>query len=281
MSNDRRGKRLPISPARRFVLELMHHAKQVPSLPLARDTDVSTLIEARRRADVSWTAVFMKAYGLVARMIPELRRTYVRWPWPHYYEHPVSECALLVEREFEGENVILASKVRGPENGSLRSIDEAIRRYRNKPVLEVSAYRQILRLGRMPGFLRRFLMWQTLNTSGYAKSKRLGTFAISSLGNLGVEQMHPLCPLTTYLTFGPIADSGIVNVKIVYDHRVMDGRTVGRALVELEQVLQTQLRSELEGMAPPSPKRSASVASSAAWAAGDGIDLVESASFPD
>src|SRR4051794_667588 len=103
MAQDRRGRRLPISPARNFVLELMHHAMQVPSLPLARDTGVSDLIEPRRRAGVSWTAVFMKAYALVGRFVPELRRSYVRWPWPHFYEHPISECALLVERDYEDE----------------------------------------------------------------------------------------------------------------------------------------------------------------------------------
>ncbi|MFO0863905.1 MAG: 2-oxo acid dehydrogenase subunit E2 [Gemmataceae bacterium] len=231
------------------MLELMHHAMKVPSLPLARDTDVSALLEVRRKAGVSWTSVFMKAYGIVGRSMPELRRSYVRWPWPHFYEHPNSECALLIERDYEGESVVLGSKIRGPENGTLRVIDEAIDRYRNKPVEEVTSFRQILRLGRLPGFLRRFVMWQTLNTSGYQKSKRLGTFAISSLGNFGVEQMHPLCPLTTYLTFGPISERGIVNVKIIYDHRVMDGRTVARVLIELERTLQTTLLAELENLA--------------------------------
>ena len=69
----------------------------------------------------------------------------------------------------------------------------------------------------------------TLNLSGFKRAKRLGTFTISSLGNLGVEQHHPISPLTTYLTFGPISASGEVNVKIIYDHRVMDGRTVAVA----------------------------------------------------
>ncbi|MBX9678973.1 MAG: 2-oxo acid dehydrogenase subunit E2 [Gemmataceae bacterium] len=248
MSEDRRGRRLRISPARNFVLELMHHAMKVPSLPLARDTDVRSLVELRRKAGVSWTAVFSKAYSIVGQAIPELRRSFVRWPWPHFYEHPISECALLIERELDGESVVLGSKIRDPRNGSLRGIDDAIQRYRDKPVGEVSSFRQILRLGRLPAFLRRFLMWQTLNTSGYAKAKRLGTFAVSSLGNLGVEQMHPLCPLTTYLTFGPIREQGIVNVKIIYDHRVMDGRTVARTLIELERVLQADLRAELERM---------------------------------
>lgn len=267
MSEDRRGKWLRVSPARKFVLELMRHAMKVPSLPLARDADVGALVALRKEAGVSWTSVFMKAYGIVGRTIPELRRAYIPWPWPHFYEHPISECALLIEREHEGEQVVLGAKIRGPENGTLAAIDEALRRYRDKPVLEVTAFRQILRFGRMPAFLRRFLFWQTVNVSGYAKSKRLGTFAISSLGNMGVEQMHPLCPLTTYLTFGPISPDGIVNVKVIYDHRVMDGRTVARTLIELEKTLQTAIRDELEAMVRANAGAAESVSSGPAGTA--------------
>src|SRR5262249_12829799 len=109
-------------------------------------------------------------------------------------------------------------------------------------------FRQWLRLGRMPGFLRSILFWIGLNGSGFRRAKRFGTFAISSLGNLGIEQYHPISPLTTYLTFGPIAPTGDVTVKIIYDHRVMDGRCVARCLNDLEEVLNTHMLEELKKM---------------------------------
>ena len=96
--------------------------------------------------------------------------------------------------------------------------------------------------------MRRLLFWTTLHLSGFKRAKRLGTFTVSSLGSLGVEQMHPLTPLTTYFTFGPIGPTGDVTAKIVYDHRVMDGRTVARCLHELEQVLHSELLPELQAL---------------------------------
>jgi hypothetical protein len=51
--------------------------------------------------------------------------------------------------------------------------------------------------------------------------------------------------LTTTLTFGPIDDWGKVTVKIIYDHRVLDGAYVARRLVDLEETLNGVILDEL------------------------------------
>src|SRR5262249_26297251 len=165
----------------------------------------------------------------------ELRRAYIRYPWPRLYEHPISECGLLLERDQDGESIVLGAKLRAPEVQSLAALDAHMTRMREAPLHTISDFRQWLRVSRMPGLLRRFAFWHALYFSGRKRAKHFGTFAISSLGSLGVEQHHPIAPLTTYLTFGPISPAGEVNVKIIYDHRVMDGRCVARALNALQE----------------------------------------------
>lgn len=228
-------------------MEIMHHAQRVPSLPLSKTIDIAPLMLARNTPpqSTSWTAIFMKAYGLVSERFPELRRCWIRWPYPHFYEHPVSQCVVLVEREWEGEPIVLGARVMAPERMSLVTIDEHLRHFRETPVWEVSCFRQLLRLGKMPACVRRFAFWQTLYLSGYKRCKRFGTFSISSLGSLGVEQHHPLTPLTSYFTFGPISPMGQVTVKIIYDHRVLDGRTAAHCLNELQNVLANEIVTEL------------------------------------
>jgi hypothetical protein len=54
--------------------------------------------------------------------------------------------------------------------------------------------------------------------------------------------------LTTTLNYGVIGDGSQVPVRIIYDHRVMDGPTVARALVALEQVLTTAIQAEVESL---------------------------------
>jgi len=182
----------------------------------------------------------------VAQRLPGLRQAYMPLPFPHIYQHPHSVCALVVEREWQGEPVLVAGRVREPEALSLKEIGERIRALRETPVQEVAEFRQVLRLGRMPRIIRRLALSYALYLGGgFRRAKRLGTFMVSSYGTLGAEQLHPLTPLTTLLTFGPISAEGEVNVKMVYDHRILDGRYIARGLAELEQVLNHELAHEL------------------------------------
>ena len=75
----------------------------------------------------------------------------------------------------------------------------------------------------------------------------MGTFGLSVYSSHGAESLHPLSPLTTTLNYGVIREDGTVPVRIVYDHRVMDGATVARALALLEQTLNQDIRAELVG----------------------------------
>ncbi len=241
----------PISPGRRFVADMLHFAKQVPSIPVARTMHLAQVARARAvcRERPSWTAVFMKAYGVICRRHAPLRQALIPWPWDHLYEHPLSVCSIVIEREHEGEKLLLATQVRGPEGKSLAGIDEYLQRSKETPIEEVGYYRRALLMSRLPKWVRRFQWWHTLNLSGYKRAKRLGTFGLSSYGRLGAEQIHPLGPLTTLLTFGPISAEGEVVVKIVYDHRVLDGAEVARYLSEMEQILHGEILEELTATA--------------------------------
>ena len=100
-------------------------------------------------------------------------------------------------------------------------------------------------MSRVPTTIRRFLWWATLNVSGVKRSKRFGTFGLTSYGSLGAESLHPISPLTTTVTFGPIDPFGAVCVKIIYDHRVLDGAYVARRLLDLEAALKGPVLDEL------------------------------------
>jgi hypothetical protein len=65
---------------------------------------------------------------------------------------------------------------------------------------------------------------------------------------LGAESLHPLSPLTTTLNYGVIGPDGRVAVRIVYDHRAMDGATVARALGMLADVLNSEIPRELAAL---------------------------------
>ena len=67
----------------------------------------------------AWSAIFAKAYALVADEIAILRRAYVKLPTPHLYEYPLSKLSMVVEREYQGEMVVLTTLIRNPATGEM------------------------------------------------------------------------------------------------------------------------------------------------------------------
>jgi hypothetical protein len=243
-----KGRSLPLAGPRRFISDLVHFARRIPSAPVSRVFDIAALLEprARHQARPSWSCVFMKAYAMVGAEHAPLRRSLLEFPWARLYEHPWMNCALAIERTYQGEEGVFVGIFRAPEQQTLEQLQQAVSWYKNETLEKVGFYRMALRFSRAPAPIRRLLWWGALNVSGMKRCKRFGTFGLSSYGALGAEQIHPISPLTTTLTYGPIDPAtGRVVVKLIYDHRVLDGAYVARRLRDLEQVVNGPILDEL------------------------------------
>ncbi len=242
-----KGHSVPISGPRRFINDLIYFAHQVPSVPVSRVVDVRPLTAPRIAHPIrpSWAVLFMKAYALVAVDHPPLRRALLNFPWHRLYEHPQSNCALAMERSYQGEDGIFVGLFRAPEAQSLAQLQASLDFYKRQPLDQVGFFRQALRISRIPAPFRHFLWWSTLHLSGCKRAKRFGTFGLTSYGALGAESLHPISPLTTTLTFGPISPEGRVTVKLIYDHRVLDGAFVARRLADIQATLEGAILEEL------------------------------------
>jgi hypothetical protein len=241
------GRYLPLSLSRRFVCDLVHFARRVPTIPVQRRMQLAPVVAARQAANPKpgWCAIFTKAYAFVCAARPELRRAYLPFPWPRLYEHPLNIASVGIERQLEDEEAIFFTHVRTPEKQGLLQIDAHLRHCKEEPVRNLGLFRRILRVSRLPRPLRRLLWWIALNTSGQRRARVMGTFGISVTAGLGAAALHQLSPLTTALNYGVIEEDGSVDVRLTYDHRVMNGGTVARALADLERVLKCEIVTEL------------------------------------
>ncbi len=244
-----RGRSIPLSKARRMVVDLLHFAQQIPTVPVQRRMQIGALVAARAgcRDRPRWTAIFVKAYALAARDFPALRRAYVKFPWPQLYEYPVSSASIVFERELDGEPALFSYLVKDPARLSLPELNRKIVAVSDAPVEEVADFRRSRRLAGLPRPLRRLLWWIGLNV-GRQRGNYFGTFGLSVYSALQAESLHPLAPVTTLLNYGVIGEDGSVTVRVIYDHRVMDGAVVARVLARLEDVLNGPVLAELEGL---------------------------------
>jgi len=241
------GHYLPLSLPRRFICDLIHFAKQTPTVPMERRMNLGPLVTARRlaRPQPGWCAVFLKAYAAVAARQPVLRRAYVPFPWPRLYQHPINVASIGIERRFGDEDAVFFTQLRSPETLSLSEISARLRYAKEEPLENVSHYRRILRISSLPRPLRRLAWWLGLNASGRWRAKYMGTQAISVVASQGAAGLHLLSPLTTALNYGVFDKNGALPVRLTYDHRVMDGGTAARALEELESVLLGEILNEM------------------------------------
>lgn len=245
------GRSLPVSPFRRVVTDLMQFSSHVPSVTAERRMDLRPLIAARQACTPrpGWCVLFSKAYALLGREYPELRRSYLKFPRPRLYEHPHNIVALNVERQYRGENIVLYCLIRGPENRSVAEMEARVRAHKEAPLETLRSFQRTIAISRIPWPLRPWFWWASLNVFGRRRCHNFGTFGISSIAAQGAGLTHLIPVLTTTLHYGLFDERGQLDVRLSWDHRVMDGATVGRVLTDLESMLNRDMVRELTGAA--------------------------------
>lgn len=252
------GHYLALSPARRLIGDLLYFAHKIPTVPVQKLMHLGDLAQMREKVPGAaldgilrprWPALFIKAYALTAMEMPALRRAYLRWPWERLYQHSHSVVSVAVSKEIDGEEMVLFGHIHQPEDLTVGELETRLRLFKNEPPSRFGVMRRAMRISRLPRFLRRLLWWSALDWSGPMRANHLGTFGLSVYSGLGAESLHPLSPLTNCLTFGPVSASGEVMARLIYDHRVMDGSLIARALGRMEEHLQGALLQEVRTIA--------------------------------
>jgi hypothetical protein len=241
-----RGTTRKISLLRIFILDLMHASMRVPFITLSRSFDIGPLMAARAKAasPPGWAATFVKAFAIVAKDEPVLRTLYVKLPWPHFFELPRSIAMVAVARVEDGESCILPEKVPAPEEQSLAAIDAAIRRAKNAPLQDIPSFRKILMASRLPLALRR-LSWVIGLNVGRMAANNFGSFGVTSVSAYGPGELQALSPGPFILSYGVAGPDNKIGVILRWDHRVTDGAVIARALIRLEQVLNSEISAEI------------------------------------
>ena len=254
MAERPRSRRLRLPRSRALCVDVLHYHRKVPTCAHDRVCDLSQVAAARESAAVriSWSLLFIKAFGLVAAQRPVLRQTWFSYPWPHLYEHPETVAMIATHREFRGEPWLFWSRFTAPERHALTALQSKLEEYKSGPPEEIFE-RQIL-FSALPTPLRRLIWAWNLHVSGRTRAKRTGTCFLTTIAGSGAEIQHPPAFLTTNMTYGPLDERNRSRVTIAYDHRLMDGLYIAETLAELEATLNETIAAELRGIAAPAFK---------------------------
>jgi hypothetical protein len=241
------GFSMRLSLPRRMMCDFLHFASKVPTVPVQRTMNLAQLSDLRNNSTPrpGWCAIFTKAWGVVCARHPALRRAYLSFPWPRLYQHPINVATVAIERPYGGEDALFFHLLTRPEQKSLVEIDARLSCYKDRPLESAASFRRQLRHASLPRPVRRALWWWSLEANGRHRARFLGTYGVSAYAGLGASSLHPKGLLTTTLNYGTIEPSGRVDVRVVYDHRTLDGGLIARGLAELERVLTHEICLEL------------------------------------
>jgi hypothetical protein len=251
------GKTIRLSPPRRLITDIMRFAVTVPSVPVERLMDLGAVIAARRELTdrPPWVGIFAKAMALTARELPELRRTYVKWPWPHLYEYEDSVAAVTIDRQFRGEPCVAVRLIKEVASLPLTTITGMIQASKEQPIERFREFRRAMRVACLPGIVRRPIMWLAYNLARQ-RANYFGTFSVTAVSFLGADALHLPNPTTSLLTFGVFGADGRVPVRITMDHRVFDGMEIAKIMARLEAILNGPILEELRSLANRDPAAS-------------------------
>src|SRR5206468_210294 len=135
--------------------------------------------------------------------------------------------------------------VRSPENRSLAELDALVRHHKEAPLETLRSYHRSCGMGRIPWPIRPWFWWAALNVSGRRRCHNFGTFGITTVAaqGAGIQRIIPL--LTATLHYSLFDEAGRLEMRLSFDHRVLDGATAGRVLCDLETVLNRDLVHEV------------------------------------
>lgn len=236
-----------LSKYRRATIEVLRLGAHVPLVTVQRRMSLARLMAARESntGPPPWPAIFIKAYALLAQETPALRQSYFGLPIPRIHQYPFSDAAVAVERTFDGESVVYPLIVHNPAGYAIGEIAEMLRLARTADVTTSADFRHAARLAGLPLPLLKIAYWIGFNVPSYRRHF-FGTFGLTTVASHGGELLNIVSPLTTTLTYGPFAADSTIDVRIIFDHRIIDGAPAARALVRLEQLLNGVVADEVE-----------------------------------
>ncbi|MFD4141048.1 2-oxo acid dehydrogenase subunit E2 [Streptomyces sp. NPDC058572] len=236
--------------ARRHTRHFLAWARSAAPVHLGADVDM-TRVEEHRAAEraagrrVSVVSFLLYAAGRVLATHPEARRLARGGLWPRTVALPgaaggVAAKLALDRRGPGGERVVLTAVLPRTDTATLTEIQDAVDRCRRSGPPEPPGAAAVRLLNQLPPPVGQ-LAFRFGVRAPAARERRLGTFAVSSLGHRAVDVFHSYGGTAVTFCVGRVTDRAVVRdghlaaapvmrLGLTFDHRVLDGAAAADVL---------------------------------------------------
>lgn len=218
--NDADVELVPISPVRRAIAENLTKAVAIPQVTTFRTVDCTALEEYRNELGLSPLPVFVRA---LAEVVAEHRWLNASWSERGVRLHGTVNVGIATETE-RGLVVPVLRDARSKGNGEIATeIARLAKRARSNELSPADTSGATIAVSNTGSYGSQ--SGTPLLNPGHAVTIALGVIAPRALVVDGKVEARPACTLS-----------------LTFDHRVLDGATVGRALGALVDVLESPER---------------------------------------
>jgi len=211
---------IPVSPIRRAVAQRMSEVAAIPQVTTFRTVECTALDAVRRKLGVSPLPVFVRALSEVVRDHPMLNAT---WTDEALLVHDKVNVGIATDTE-RGLVVPVVMDAGSLGIGEIASeIDRLARAAREGSLKPTNTSGETIAVTNTGSYGSEF--GTPLLNPGHAVTIALGVIAPRALVIDGAVEARPAC-----------------TVSLTFDHRVLDGATVGRAFGALVELLESRER---------------------------------------
>ncbi|MFF9587495.1 2-oxo acid dehydrogenase subunit E2 [Streptomyces achromogenes] len=244
---------VPLPRERRHTLRFLEYARGFA--PVFLDTEVDmTAVRAHRAAArergerYSWATYLLHTAGRVLARHPEANAALRGRMRPRLARYDSVAAKLALDKHLGGHRVVLSAVLPDVHVATLRDIQTQVDRYRDGDPAGMPEFAGTRALQRLP--------WP-LGSGAFAagtrplrgRPRRMGTFAVTSLGHSAVDGFHSVGGTTVTLGLGRVTDRAVVRdgrlavapvmrLSLAFDHRVIDGAEAADVLTEVRDGMQ-------------------------------------------
>lgn len=250
---------VPLSKHRQVVNNLLdrariHHA----SVNMTAEYDVTDLrlrLRAQRRAGgvTSLISHLVKATATLIREQPELNQhLFVNW-WGRRrivrFDH--IHCTLVVARRHEGQDLLLPLVIRQADQCSVAEIETIVQHHKTAPLAELAPMKALERVKRTPRLGLTLFSYRARSDPAFYL-QTFGTYGLSSLirqrghgiagatvANTGVAFLPGSLRELPRWVDGQVVPREILTFGFVFDHYLLDGVAMVRAVEGLAKLLES------------------------------------------
>lgn len=238
---------------RRHTFHFLEQAREVQPVFLCMDVDASVMKKSRKHykqynISISYISYIILAISKAIENFPEVNTSVVgRWS-PKQISYNQICAKFTIDKQVDNQRIVVSSVIPNANKESIHKIQEYIDQMKKISFQEEKSFEPVRKLQSLPVWLGRLIYKRILKKSD-KRLKTQGSFTVTSLGHIPVQQFFPITSNTTCFGVGAIMDKAIIEngsivikpmmpLSMTFDHRAIDGAVAAEFLHKVKLTLE-------------------------------------------